>query len=61
MGAMGEALNHKELDCFTMRRAEKRMDLGGERGQTPGQAELERKSRDAGRETPGKRGANFGL
>lgn len=58
---MGEALNQKELDCFTMTRAEKRMDLGGERGQTPGQAELETKSRDAGRETPGKRGASFGL
>ena len=58
---MGEALKQKELDCFTMRRAEKRMDLEGERGQRPGQTELERKPRGAGRETLGKRGANFGL
>ena len=54
--AMGEARNQKELDCFTMRRAKKRMDLE-ERGQRPGQTELERKLRDTGREMLGKRGA----
>lgn len=57
---MGEARNQKELDCFTMRRAKKRMDLE-ERGQRPGQTELERKLRDTGREMLGKRGANFEL
>lgn len=58
---MGEAWNQKELDRITMRRAKKRMDLEGERGQRPGQTELERKLRDTGREILGKRGANFGL
>lgn len=58
---MGEARNQKELDCFTMRRAKKRMDLEEERGQRPGQTELERKQRDTGREMLGKRGANFEL
>ena len=59
--AMGEAWNQKELDCFTMRRAKKRMALEEEGEQRPGQTELERKLRDTGREMLGKRGANFGL
>ena len=55
--AMGEAWNQKELDCFTMRRAKKRMALEEEGEQRPGQTELERKLRDTGREMLGKRGA----
>ena len=58
---MGEAWNQTELDCFTMRRAKKRMALEEEGEQRPGQTELERKLRDTGREMLGKRGANFGL
>lgn len=57
---MGEALNQKELDCFTRTRTDKRADLEGVRGPRAGGAGLQRKPRGSGRETLGRRGAKCG-